>query len=405
MSSQVPSACPITLNELVEGYVDPHGLYDTLRERDRISFDPAGRCWLVTGHEAVRKILSDERFVSDVSLAQTQPQRSARRSVIADAVQKQIIFMDGPKQARAQRAVLVELSRRLDSLAEPLRASALALAERARERGEVDLVKDFAIPFSMEAISVILGLPVEDPAGVERLERWSTTYANVTSGYLDVEMEEILFLVDYFRAQVAARGGTPSDDLIGAFLRDGGFDDEQEVVINCMMAFAAGRVTTQKLLGNGIPLLLPEWGAWREAVRENPASTRRLSDELLRMVTPTRYVVRFATSDVAFDGDPVPGTIRRGEKVVLFLQAANRDPEAFACPHELQGDRQPNPHVAVGHGSHRCPGSSVARLEAQTALQALLETLAELRTHPTVPPTWEPNPNIGGYATYRCLCA
>lgn len=395
---------PITLHGLVEGYTDPHGLYDALRERERVSWDAAGRCWLVTGHAAVRALLADARFVSDVSLAVPQTRRSPRRSFVADAIQKQVIFTDGPRQARVQRAVLVELSRRSDGLAAPLRGAARALAERARERREVDVVKDFAVPFSMEAISMILGLPPADPAQAERLERWSTTFADLTSGYLRMETDEIVLLGEYFRAQVAARGGTPSDDLIGAFLRDGGLEDEEEVVIQCMMAFAAGRVTTQKLLGNGIPLLLPEWGAWRASVAASPASTRRLTEELLRVVTPTRYVVRYAAADAVLDAGAGP-TIRRGEKVVLFLQAANRDPEAFAAPHALDAARQPNPHVSFGHGAHRCPGASVARIEIQAALQALLETLVELRSDPSAPPTWDPNPNIGGYASYRCLCA
>lgn len=396
------AALPATLKGVTEAYTDPHALYDSLRDRDRIGFDPTSRCWLVTGHDTVRKILSDERFVSDVALAVPQPQRSTRRSFIMDAVQKQIIFTDGPKQARVQRAVLVELARRSDSLLAPLAASARGLAERARDRGEVDLLTDFAIPYSMEAISVVLGLPPRDEQETARLEQWSTTFANVTSGYLKGNLEEIASLGEYFRAQVAARRGEPSDDLLGAFMRDGVLEDEEDVVIQCVMAFAAGRVTTQKLLGSGIPLLLPAWSAWRERIQANPASVRRLSDELLRVVTPTRYVARYATADVVTEGGH---TIRRGERVILFLEAANRDPQAFPDPHALFADRQPNPHLAFGFGQHRCPGASVARIEVQVALQALLETLAELRPNPASPPTWEPNPNLGGYASYPCLCA
>lgn len=397
---------PPTLKGVVEGYTDPHGLYDALRRRDAVSFDPESRCWLVTGQAAVRSILSDPRFVSDAAVANPNPRRPTRRSFLSDAVQKQVIFTDGPKQARVQRAVLVELSRRSDSLVAPLRAAALELAERARARGGLDLVTDFAIPYSLTAITLVLGLPREDAATTERLERWSTTFANVTSGYLEVDMEEILHLGDYFRAQVAARRGTEGDDLVGAFLRDAGLDDDDEVAIQCMMAYAAGRVTTQKLLGNGIPLLLPAWGEWRRRTRENPASTRRLTEELLRIVTPTRYVARYAAEDLVLgDGDGGGHALRRGERVILFLEAANRDPDAFAEPHALHADRQPNPHVAFGFGAHRCPGASIARVEIQGALQALLETLAELRPHPSVPPAWEPNPNLGGYASYRCLCA
>lgn len=394
-----------SLRELVEGYREPHALYDSLRMRDRVSYDPEGRCWLVTGHGAVRRILSDDRFVSDVTLVTPPPSRPVRASFVSDAIQKQIIFIDGPKQTRVQRVVLVELSRRADALLPDLRASAAALAERARERGALDVVRDFATPYSMEAIIRILGLPVGDAEEMERLERWTTTYADMTSGYLRVKMGDIVELGNYVRAQVAARGGQPSDDLMGAFMRDGGLDDE-EVVIQCMMALAAGRVTTQKLLGDGIPLLVPEWSAWRARLTENPSTARRLTDELLRVVTPTRYVVRHALEDADL-ADALPGgpVIRRGEKVVLFLQAANRDPEPFSAPHALEPDRQPNPHLAFGFGAHRCPGASVARLEIQTALQVLLDTLAEVRFDPSTPPAWDPNPNLGGYTSCRCICS
>lgn len=402
-----PAAGASTLQRLIAAYRDPHGLYDDLRARSQVSFDPAARCWVVTGQEPVRTILSDGRFVSEMALAVPDARRSPRRTFAGDAIQKQIIFVEGPKQARVQRAVLTELARRADVLAGPLRTSAAALAERARARGDFDLVGDFAVPYSLEAISRILGTPAGSPEEMDRLERWSTAYANITSGYLHAKMEDVVQLGEWFRAQVAARGGTPSDDLVGAFLRDGGLDDEDDVVIQCMMAFAAGRVTTQKLLADGIPLLFPEWGAWREMARTTPSAVRRLVEEMLRLVTPTRYVVRYATEDVHLAGGADGGGVhvKRGERVVLFLEAANRDGEAFPAPHALKADRQPNPHVTFGFGPHRCPGASIARVEIAIALQALLETLTEIRPHPSRPPAWDPNPNLGGYASFPCLCA
>jgi len=395
----------ILFKRLVEAYTDPHGLYDTLRERSPVSFDPAARCWVVTGQEPVRKILGDPRFVSDAALAVPGMRRSPRRTFASDAIQKQIIFVDGAKQARVQRAVLTELARRGDALGPPLRACAAALAQQAHARGDFDLVADFAVPFTMQAVSLILGIPVGTPEEMSRLERWSNAYADITSGYLHAKMDDVVQLGEFIRMHVAARGGTPSDDLIGAFMRDGGLDDEDDLVIQCMGVYAAGRVTTQKLLANGLPLLLPQWSAWRELVRATPSALRRLVEELLRLVTPTRYVVRYAAEDVEMAGGPAGDVrVKRGERVVLSLEAANRDGGAFACPHSLRADRQPNPHVAFGFGPHRCPGASVARIEIAVALQALLETLAELRPHPSQPPAWDPNPNIGGYASYRCLC-
>ena len=404
-------AAAITFQRLVEAHKAPHHLYDTLREQSRVFFDPASRCWVVTGQESVRAILGDGRFVSDVTLAIPGIRRSARRTFASDAIQKQFIFLDGSKQTRVHRAVLTELSRRADSLAEPLQSCASTLVQRARERGDFNLVKDFAIPFTMEAISLVLGTPTGDAEEMERLARWSTAYADITSGYLHAKMEDVVKLGDYFRTHVAARAGKPSDDLIGAFLRDGGLDDIDDVVIQCMAAFAAGRVTTQKLLADGVPMLIPRWSAWRELIQATPSAARKLGEELLRLVTPTRYVVRYAIDDVQLAEDAGPPTgntgarIKRGDRMVLILEAANRDADAFPCPHALEADRKPNPHVTFGFGAHVCPGASMARIEIAIALRALLETLTDIRPHPSHQPVWDPNPNIGGYASYRCLCA
>lgn len=409
MTSELLSTAPAPpgLQTLVKGYTDPHGLYDALRARDRVRFDPESRCWLVTGHDAVRSILGDARFVSDAALAvPSRPAPPVRRSFLADAIQQQILFMDGPRQARVHRAILTELARRTDALVAPLEASARALAQRAAERREVDLVREFAVPYTLDAIRMILGVPATDPEERARLERWSTIHADVTSGYLRADMDELTGFGDWFRAQLAARGGVPSDDLIGAFMRDGGHADQDEIVISCMMAFAAGRVTTQKLLGNGIPLLLPDWRAWRQRVEADPAVARHLTSELLRVVSPTRYLVRYAADDVVLADEPGEGAeIRRGEKVVLFLEAANRDPQAFPDPHALDAGRRPGSHLAFGFGAHRCPGAAIAHVEIQIALQALLAAVPDLRPHPSVPPAWDPNPNLGGYASYLCLCA
>jgi pimeloyl-[acyl-carrier protein] synthase len=173
-----------------------------------------------------------------------------------------------------------------------------------------------------------------------------------------------------------------------------------------MAAFAAGRVTTQKLIGDGVPMLFPEWGTWREMVAANPGVSRRLTEELLRMVTPTRYLGRHATEDVDLSGEWGSGhLIRTGQRVVLFLEAANRDPARFPDPHQLEWERQPNPHLAFGHGAHRCPGASIARAEIQIALETLLATFETLGPNPSAPPVWDPNPNLGGYRSFPCLCS
>jgi pimeloyl-[acyl-carrier protein] synthase len=394
-----------TMAALLGAYRAPHDLYDRARARDGVAFDPLGNCWLVTDHGAARSILEDRRFTSDLRSAGGDRARPARRSFLQDAVERQIIFSDGAEQQSAQRVILQESSRQMQALSGSLRELALRLLGPLRSRGGLDLVADFALPYALETVCRVFGIPVRDPDRLAELARWSSTVADLTSGYLNIRMQEITMFGDFFRELVAARRAAPSDDLVGAFLRAGTFADEEDLVVNCMAAFAAGRVTTQKLIGDGVPLLFAEWGAWREMVAENPGTSRRLTEELLRIVTPTRYLGRHATEDVDLSAEHGPGhLIRKGQRVVVFLEAANRDPARFPEPHELRRERQPNPHLAFGHGAHRCPGASIARQEIQVALEALLATFETLRPDPSAPPAWDPNPNLGGYRSYPCLC-
>jgi cytochrome P450 len=230
--------------------------------------------------------------------------------------------------------------------------------------------------------------------------------ANVTSGYLAVRYEDIDLLGDYFRGLIEEKIERPRDDLISALIQEKIFDHQEDLVVNAMMVFGAGRVTTQKLLGNGVPLLLPAWTSWRAGLCDSETFLRRLTEELLRIITPTRSLVRFATRDMQLeDGFAAPCAIQRGQRLSLFLEAANRDSQIFDAPHCVKHDRQPNPHVAFGFGPHRCPGASVSRLEIQIALRALLETFATLGAHPSVPPSWDPNPNLGGFTSFTCVCS
>lgn len=398
--------CRSGLSELVEAYRDPHALYDAAREQGGICFDPASKCWLVTNYLAVRRILGDPRFSSELSLGGRNAPQSARPSFIDSAIKRQILFSDGEDHERVQDAILRESTRRGHSIRPVIRQIADRLLQPARARGRVDLVKEFSAPFASEAISLIMGIPLPDDRRRDELQQWSNTFAAVTSGYFRVRVQEIDRMGAFFRDLVRGRAAHPSDDLVQTLIDDRVFDDEDDLVINCMMVFGAGRITTQKLLGDGVAKLLPEWARWRAMHRENPAMSRRLAEELLRAVTPTRHLARYAVETVDLS-DEFPGghRIGPGERVILFLEAANRDDSTFACPHAIVADRQPNPHVAFGFGSHKCPGAGLARVEIQAALDALFEAFEELAPDPSAQPEWDPNPNLGGYQSFPCVCA
>lgn len=391
------------LSNLIRSHRDPHGLYAALRAQDRIYHDATSRSWLVTGYAEIVAILSDMRFSSELS-DQPAP-RNAKVSFFETAINKQIIFTDGEIHRHVQQVVLRLLSGKADDLPSDIRDLGCSLVDRIGDQADFDLIDEFTGPFSLLVIAQLLGMPTEDAETLRRLASWSDTHGNITSGYLHVDMADVDRLGEHFRALLAGKRRSPGDDLISLFDQEQNlFTDDDELIANCMMVFGAGRMTTRKLLTQGIPLLLPQWQGWREALRADAGIAKLLTEELLRVVTPTRYVLRHATEDVdlskKFPGDH---SIRRNDRVMLFLEAGNRDPEVFPQPDRFDPYRRPNRHLAFGFGPHYCPGARLARLEIQIALELLLETFSALQPHPSIQPSWNPNPNLGGYASYRVL--
>ncbi|MCB0165299.1 MAG: cytochrome P450 [Anaerolineae bacterium] len=396
------NSADFNLPNLIRSYQNPHGLYAALRSQDPLYYDSMSQSWLVTGHKAIMEILSDSRFSSELNFGQPNPKRGAKPPFWETSVNKQIIFADGDFHRQVQNIILHQLARMKKDLPAHVHRVVTSLLENIRDKSEFDLVDDFAAPLSLLVIAHVLGLSPANLETLRQLSAWSDTHGDVTSGYLRVDIRDIDRLGDYFHKLLAQKRQTPTTDLISAFLKPHDvFANDDEIIANCMMVFGAGRGTTRKLIGNGIPMLIPHWQTWREAFQADPTISKQLTEELLRMVTPTRYLFRQATQDVDLSGQ-FPGNhrIRRGDKIMLFLEAANRDPDYFLHPDTLDPQRQPNRHLAFGFGPHHCPGAKLARLEIQTALEMLFTTFANLQSKRSSPPAWNPNPNIGGYTAY-----
>lgn len=394
------------LSTLIQAYKDPYALYHALRADDGIYYDSHNRCWLVTSHEAVTYLLGDGRFSAELT---PTPQRTGLRktppSFLETAVNKQIVFREGKIHQECRAILLRQLKQICKEIPGQIQAITQQLLTDLRKRQSFDLVTDFSYPYSVLIIAHVLGLPMDNLDHLLQLARWSDTLGHVTSSYLRVNIQDIQRVGDYFRQVLAAKRSAPGHDLMSELLAENPFETEDELIANCLMVFTAGRMTTIKLLAIGVPLLIQDWKDSRAQAAADPAYVERLTEELLRMVTPTRYATRHALEDVdlaaQFAGSHL---IRRGDKVVLFLEAANHDSNLFADPEQLNANRHPNRHVAFGYGSHYCPGAQLARLEIQIALRGLLDVFIELHACPDSNPVWALNPNLGGYDKY-CLWA
>jgi cytochrome P450 PksS len=141
------------------------------------------------------------------------------------------------------------------------------------------------------------------------------------------------------------------------------------------LLLVAGHETTVNLIASGTLELLRHHDQM-EKLRRDPTLIKSAVEELLRYTAPVfNSTERYAREDVTIQGV----TISRGEMTLGVIGSANRDETVFENPDILDIEREPNKHLSFGHGIHYCLGAALARLEAQIAINTLLERMPNLR--------------------------
>jgi len=266
------------------------------------------------------------------------------------------------------------------------------LLDRVESKGRMAFIREFAFQLPVIVISEYMGVPPEDR---EQVKEWSDETSRIFFIRADDPKRRersqagLIKLLEYFEPLIHDRKRNPRDDLISVLVQAeerGDLLSHDELLATCTVLLFAGHETTTNLLANGLLALLQHRDQW-DLLRQNPTLVRLAVEELLRYDGPVKATFRWAKVDVEMGGK----TIRAGDRMLLVLASANRDPAKFTNPDDLDITRNPNPHVAFGHGIHICLGAPLARVEAQEAFGALAERLPnvqlsdqELRYHPTI---------------------
>ena len=322
--------------------------------------------WMAFKYEECLAILKDSATWSS----------GGSRLVDAETGPASMLGSDPPRHTRLRALVSQAFTPRMVEQLEPrLRQIARELLDPPIERGECDLVETLTYPLPVIAIAEILGVEAEQR---DRFKAWSDeVVATLGAGTADVRPETFEEMQTYFGRLFEERRANPRSDLISGLVQaemDGEKLSFDELVQMLILLLVAGNETTTNLIGNTMLTFMdhPEQLAKVEADRSLVPSAL---EEVLRFSSPVQATVRRATRNVDLGGKTIP----EDEQIVVWLAAANRDPDQFAAPLTFDVTRSPNRHLAFGQGIHFCLGAPLARLEARIAIEELLARATNFR--------------------------
>lgn len=345
---------------------DPYPHYHALRRQGAVLREAPGM-WTIIGYAEASAALKDPRLSSDKFTWSNDP------DPIAAVLARQMVFADPPAHTRLRGLVARAFTPRIvEAMRVNIRRITDELLDRLAAAGGGDIISTLAYPLPLTVIAEMLGVPTEDR---QRFKRWSDDFFEALQLWPSGERaREILQSLDefsaYFRARLAPLRASPRDDLLSALVIAQDREDrlsEEELLANALLLLAAGHETTTNLIGNGLFVLLRNPDQCRRLLAD-PSLIGTAVEELLRYDSPVQWTGRIAREPLEIGGQAIPA----GAFVSVSLAGANRDPAQFPEPDRLDIGREPNRHLAFGHGPHFCLGAALARLEGRIALGSLL---------------------------------
>ncbi len=348
---------------------DQRRAYDDLRERCPVAYSDA-MDWSLFRHADVSAVLDDPDTYAN----------SSRHHAIPNA-------LNGHEHAVARQALTPFFSEtQLASIEPSCRNVASEAVAALREEGGGDAAARIADPVAIRTMCRFLGWPDET---WERVRDWihgnqRASFARDREAAHALAAEYEAIVRENLNAHRAGAGGP--DDVTSRLMR---IQSDDEIVAT-LRNWIAGHGTVAESIDIAIYHLARD-AALQAQLRHRPELIPRAVDEILRVDGPLVANRRTTTREVTIGGRDIAA----GERLSLMWIAANRDPDAFDDPYEIQPDRDQSGNLLFGAGIHYCLGAPLARLELRVAVEELLAGTTGMSLASDTEPPREPYPSNG----------
>jgi cytochrome P450 PksS len=376
---------------------DPAPRLETLRASGPVvetKFPIVGKVWITTTSEAAGRVLKDSETFTIRKDGGTIAGVRWWMPRIVGTLANNMLTMDEPDHTRL-RGIVDEAFRRRAIL--DLEPRILAIAGRLADElfadgSPADLVDRYARRLPLAVICELLGLPQADR---EKFMAWAGTAGRIR-GLLSFWRALRVYgtMKPYLEGRLQAAREHGGEGLIAELVRvekEGGRISSDEMVAMVFLLLGAGSETTTHLISGSVYELLKN-PALRDWLEEDWSRANLAVEEFLRFVSPVQFSKpRYVRKDIEIGGVK----LKKGDRVMAMIAAANWDPNANEAPERLDLERHPNRHIAFGTGIHFCLGYQLARIEGKCALQALFGRWPKLAL--AVPPEaikWRPTPGL-----------
>ncbi len=395
----MPAVHGVTFNPLAE---DPYPFYSQVRREEPIAFCPELDVWIVTNHKDIQSILlhpgtfsSRDTLTSSVTFY-TKTLEELIQGFLPVPV---VLNTDGADHMRFRVPLTKAFApARMRSLEPFVYKVAENLIDTFIHNQQAEIISQFAYPMALEVVLKLLGLPTQD---IELARKWSHDWLMLMSIQLDEENQaecarSTVAFQRYLSRLIAERRDQPQDDLISTLVHFSIPDEEpfteNELVILLQGLVLAGHESTTNMIGTGLKLLLEQPEDWR-TLCQHPEYIPRTVEEILRFDAPIQMFARTTTREVTIGDVKLP----EDTSLLLLYGSGNRDEQVFTDAEKFQINRNPNHHLAFGHGVHFCVGAALARLEGRIAFEVLCQRLPDLSIIPNQVLTHIPTLLFRGY--------